>query len=68
MCFTQFLMSELNWEPKRPKPISRFYSTSFPYRRIMGELSSVEINQIYNTQGKKTVEKVLITCNKKSAK
>ena len=35
MLFTQFLISELNWEPKHPKTYnSCFYSTSFAYRRI----------------------------------
>ena len=61
MRFTQFLISELIWEPKHPKTyISCFYSTPLAYRRIIGELSSAEINQIYNTQGKRTVEKVYL--------
>ena len=69
MRFTQFLISELNWEPKHPKTyISCFYSTPLAYRRIIGELSSAEINQIYNTQGKIKELSKRFTCDKKSAK
>ena len=43
------------------KPISCFYSTSFRYRRITGQLSSVEVNQTIR-KGKERSKR--FTCNK----
>ena len=60
MRFTQFLISELNWEQNIQKPIFHVFTLPHLPTDALGELSSAEINQIYNTQGKRTVEKVYL--------